>query len=258
MYFYRALLLIILALMTSIAFSQETDSVFMISGLIYNRDYQPVEATHVININNYAGDVSDSLGIFRLPVSMGDTLLISNIAYMDTLVAFSSLGDSRIVFISETSYDLPGAKVFDWGSSYRDFKDAVVHRPQAQGLREQLGLPGQDPDYVPYNMDESHVESLGLLFTSPITYFYENFNRKARNRRKVYWLLRNRELHEIFNEITSPDNLSNITGLEGDELLKFMAFLFEKMECDHHCDELHIYSEIHAIWDLYSSDSNIK
>jgi hypothetical protein len=33
--------------------------------------------------------------------------------------------------------------------------------------------------------------------------------------------------------------------------MEFQAFLYEKMECDFNCTEFQIYSEIHALWDLY-------
>ena len=66
--------------------AQVPDSAFFLTGILYNESFQPVTATHVINLNTHAGDVSDSLGIFRLPVHSGDTLLVRNIMYMDTLV----------------------------------------------------------------------------------------------------------------------------------------------------------------------------
>ena len=48
-------------------------STWVFSGIICNDTYHPVSATHVINLNNHAGDVTDSLGIFRLPVQAGDS-----------------------------------------------------------------------------------------------------------------------------------------------------------------------------------------
>ena len=66
--------------------AQEPDSVFLLSGIIYDELFHPVPATHVINMNTHAGDVTDSLGIFRLPVHTADTMLVRNIAFQDTLV----------------------------------------------------------------------------------------------------------------------------------------------------------------------------
>ena len=251
-------IMLFLLLGTGKVISQDRDSVFTLTALVYDMEYRPVPACHIINMNSYAGVVSDSLGIFSIPVCMNDTLLVRNIAYRDTLVPLGDLTGSKIIFVTKASYELPEAKVFEWGSTYGDFRTALIKRPAAPTLGEQLGLPRQDPGYVPYNMDERHVESLGFALSSPISYLYENLNRKARNRRKVYWLKRNRELHERFEEITGPENLSYLTGLEGDELLEFMAHLYRELECDFRCDELKLYSEIHAIWEEYRSDSSMK
>ena len=231
--------------------AQSADTVWSLYGLIYDDLYVPVPATHVVNINTGRGDVSDSLGIFSLEVRDSDTLLILNIAFRDTLVDVASVAANRHIVLQRKLYPLNEARIFVWGSSYADFKEAFIEMPVQQSLGASLGLPEQDPEYVPLEMDEKEVKSAGLLLTSPITFFYQNFNKKAKSARKVYWLEKHRQKHEMFESIVNGENLSEITGLSGPELLAFQSFLLERMVCDFQCTELEIYKEIYGLWKVF-------
>jgi len=231
--------------------AQSTDSLYNLTGIIYDETFYPVAATHVINMQTRQGDVSDTLGIFHLPARNSDTLLIRNIAFKDTLVAVSSLAENKYIILQRIAYALLEARIFEWGSSYGDFKDAMIEMPVQQTLGATMGLPTQDPDYVPMEMDEKAVKSAGLLLTSPITFFYQNFNKKAKTARKVYWLEKNREKHETFESIINAESLAGITGLSGPKLLEFQSFLLERLVCGIHCTELALYEEIFGLWKVF-------
>jgi len=230
---------------------QRSDSLYNLSAIVYDESFRPVAATHVINIHMRQGDVSDTLGIFHLPVRNSDTLLIRNIAFIDTLVAVSSLSQNKFIVLQRKAYALLEARIFVWGSSYDDFKEAMIALPEQQSLGASMGLPTQDPEYVPLEMDEEAVKSAGLLLTSPITFFYLNFNKQAKTARKVYWLEKNREKHETFEGIINAENLAEITGLSGPKLLKFQSYLLEHLVCGIHCNELAIYEEIYGLWAVF-------
>lgn len=231
--------------------AQESDSVFLLSAVIYDDLFHPVPATHVINMNTHAGDVTDSLGIFRLPVRPSDTMLIRNIAFQDTLVPVIQIIEVKYIQIRRKFYLLQEARIFEWGSSYDDFIEAITKMPNQQTLGESMGLPKQDPDYIPFDMNEEAIKSTAFLITSPVSYFYYNFSKREKSARKVYWLNKNREKYETFDAIMSLENIAAITELSGIELQKFLAFLYEKMVCDFKCSELQIYSEVHGLWDVY-------
>lgn len=245
------LVLAILLLFQAKLEAQSSDTVINLSGIIYDDIYTPVAATHVINIHTHQGDVSDTLGIFHLPVHPSDTLLIRNIAFNDTLVAVASIFLNRYIILKRKLYPLKEARVFVWGSSYDDFKEAFIEMPMQQTLGASMGFQQQDPDYVPMEMDEKAVKSAGLLLTSPITFFYQNFNKKAKSARKVFWLEKNREKHEMFEAIVNAESLSEITGLSGPKLLQFQSFLLERMLCNYNCIELAIYKEIFGLWTVF-------
>lgn len=231
--------------------AQSGDSVFNLTGIVYDEQFYPVPASHVINLNTHEGDVTDSLGIFRLTVRSTDTLLILNIAFKETVVPVIQLSDKKHIIIKRKYYVLQEARIFEWGSTYEDFKEAITEMSDQQTLGESMGLPRQDPDYIPYDMDEKTLKSVGFLITSPVSYFYHNFSKQARSARKVYWLKKDQKKHELFNEITGRDNISTVTGLTGIELQEFLLFLYERLACDFKCTELQIYTEVHALWNVY-------
>jgi hypothetical protein len=231
--------------------AQASDSIYVLTGIIYDESYRPLPASHVINMDSHEGDVTDSLGIFSLRVCATDTLLVRNIAYRDTLVSAMYMTGNPHLRLKRRVYQLQEARIFEWGSTYGDFRNAVIQMPKQQTLGEAMGLPRQDPDYVPLEMDPEAIKSPALLIKSPLTYFYYNFSKEAKSARKVFWLKKNRQKIEQFERIVGGENLASITGLYGEELMEFQAFLYEKMECDFNCTEFQIYSEIHALWDLY-------
>lgn len=230
---------------------QTVDSSFNVSAIVYDGSFRPVPASHVINLNTHQGDVTDSLGIFHLRVRMTDTLLVRNIAFFDTLVPVFLIRDLKFIVLSSRRYLLQEARIFEWGSTYSDFKEAVIDMPNQQTLGETMGLPRQDPDYVPLEMDEKAVRSAGFLLSSPISYFYQNFNKEAKSARKVYWLKKNQAKQEHFDQLLSPENLGEISGLTGDELLEFQAYLFQRMVCTSKCTDLQVYEEIYALWKVF-------
>jgi len=242
---------LILFLMQLRLTAQSADSLYRLSAIVYDEDYRPVPATHVINLNSHAGDVTDSLGIFRLPVRKYDTLLIRNIVFWDTLMSVNALQSAGYIVLRKRRYLLEEAKIFEWGATYDDFREAFIEMPVEQTLAASLGLPTQDPEKVPVEMDEKAVKSAGLLFTSPVSYFYYNFNKHAISARKVYWLKKNQVKSDQFEALISAENLTEITGLTGQDLDRFQIFLSQRMVCDLNCSELEVYKEIYGLWEVY-------
>jgi hypothetical protein len=243
--------LCVLFLIQSRLLAQPSDTILQLTGIVYDELYIPVSATHVININTNKGDVTDSLGMFHLLVRKSDTLLIRNIAFRDTLVAVQDAQINRHIRLKRRRYELEEARIFEWGATYDDFREAFIGMPVQQTLAGSLGLPRQDPDKVPVEMDEKAVKSAGLLLTNPVSFFYYNFNKHAKSARKVYWLKKNQEKQDQFENIITADKLSAVTGLTGLELENFQIFLSQRIVCDKHCSEFEILNEIHGLWKVY-------
>ncbi|MGW8316166.1 MAG: hypothetical protein ACWGNV_11235, partial [Bacteroidales bacterium] len=113
---------------------QQADSAFFLSGIVFNDSFKPLPATHVINLNTRQGDVTDSLGIFRLSAEPSDTILILNISYRDTLVTAARIRAFPQIILRSRYYELEEARIFEWGATYEDFKEAIVEMPNQQSL----------------------------------------------------------------------------------------------------------------------------
>jgi hypothetical protein len=159
--------------------------------------------------------------------------------------------ERRYVRMERAVYELQGARIFEWGSTYEDFTQAIITMPNQQTLGEQLKWPRADPNLIPYAMDEDYIKSLGFAITKPVSYLYQNYNKKAKSARKVYWNKRNRARIEAFEAILEAENVAGITGLSGEKLLDFMAYLSTRMVCDFKCGELQVYQEIYGHWEVY-------
>jgi len=243
--------LCVLLLIQSRLLAQPSDTILQLTGIVYDELYIPVSASHVININTNKGDVTDSLGIFHLLVRRSDTLLIRNIAFRDTLITVLDAQINRHIRLKRRRYELEEARIFEWGATYDDFRNAFIGMPEQQSLGASLGLPQQDPEKVPVEMDEKAIKSAGLLLTSPVSFFYYNFNKHAKSARKVYWLKKNQEKQDQFEAIITAENLSAITSLRGLELESFQIFLSQRIVCDLHCSELEVLKEIHGLFKVY-------
>jgi hypothetical protein len=202
----------------------DADSSLFLTTTVYNGSFMPLSGSHIVNTRTGRGSTTDRFGMFRMRVYSGDTLMISHLAYQDTLVTVMDLMEKAYLVLERKSYSLPEAKIFEWGSTYGDFREAIIHMPNQQTLGESLRWPRADPNHIPAEMDEEKIKSTGFLLTSPVSYFYHNYNRKARNARKLFWRGKNREAVEAFEALISPENLSEVTGYTGEDLLEFMAF----------------------------------
>jgi len=250
---YTLSLMLLAAVNSFAAQASPVDSTQVVMATIYNDAWEPVAACHVMNLSKQAATTSNKLGIFRIQARPGDTLFIKNIAYREMLVPVSELMDHHYVILDWAHYALPEAKIFEWGNSYGDFREAVVGMPPQESLGEQLGWPRADPHKLPFHVDTEYLKSLGFALTKPVQYFYQNYNRHAKSVRRYYWMEKNQDKQELFDALTGKESLKEITSLEGEDLQAFQAFLYQQMACTCQCSELQIYEEIYALWNVWQS-----
>ncbi len=121
-----------------------------------------------------------------------------------------------------------------------------------------MGLPQQDPDAIPFDLDEKKLKCSGFFFSSPISYLYHNLSKYEKSRRKAYKLDKDRELIDAFEATLSSENIAKITDLKGKELEAFMIYLNSKLSCNYFCGEIELYSEILTIWKEYRENGDLE
>lgn len=258
MKFHLPRLILILAVCTRPAISQEENKAFLFTGIVYDQEFNPVPYTNVYAKGTGRGDMTDTLGIFQIYIRQADQLSFYNISYKDTTVWVSRNSESFYIRLQPRIYALRGAKIFSWGSTYNEMKAEFKNKGIPEKVGEKLDLPQQDPDHVPFEMDEKKLKSPGFLIKSPVSFFYYNLSKREKHARRAYKLQENQESIDRFNRVLSAKNMERMTGLTGKELENFIIHLNKVMTCDYTCSEMELISEVLGIWKIYQENDDEK
>jgi hypothetical protein len=253
---YRYSLFSLLILMSFVGVhGQNSKLAFRFTGIVYDENYIPLPYTHVIASGTGEGDMTDSLGIFTLYIRENDKLSFYNITRQDAVVSVNKNNTTFFIKLKQRVYLIPEARIFNWGSTYDEFIDEVNRQGVPQSRGAEIGLPQQDPDAIPFDLDEKKIKSAKFFFSSPVSYLYHNLSKYEKSVRKAYKLDKDREFIEAFEAILSSENISKITDLKGKELETFMIYLNSNLSCNYFCGEIELYSEILTIWEKYHADN---
>jgi hypothetical protein len=228
--------------------AQEEHRAWLFTGTVYDEHFVPVPYTSVVGHGTGQGDMTDSMGIFSLYVRATDKLSFYNISFRDTTIYVSAALSGIHLKLKRKVYALPGAMIFNWGSTYSEFIAEVQRQGVQETIGEKLGLPRQDPGVIPFDMDEEKIKSGGFLLNSPVSFIYYNLSRKEKGARRAFRLKQDQALIDRFNRVLGPTNLQHITGLEGKALEDFMIYLNKELTCDYQCSELQLTKELLRIW----------
>jgi hypothetical protein len=86
-----------------------------------------------------------------------------------------------------------------------------------------IGLP-KVKQGIPPLLDQKYIKSLGFALNSPISFFYYNFSKVERSRRKAYELRNEREQYAIIDSKINRLKMQHWTGLKDQELDKFILY----------------------------------
>jgi hypothetical protein len=198
--------------------AQKHESLSKISvRLLDEKSQKPIEGAHVINISQHLGTITDSIGVFEIFASVGDTLRFSSLGYETvTVPAIRFFGFlSKLTFnLRPKTYELQQANVF--ALTWKTFKDSVIQRvvPEEEWrdkrwiekifTTEQLSdLKFMGPKGIPINYT-SHDEAQKLIVKDLI----------AKDQRV-------KALQDRADTLT----VGQITGLQGEDLRKFYSTL---------------------------------
>lgn len=202
--------------------AQKEDSVITIIGNLYEKKtLKPVKYAHVINTGNYYGTISDTLGNFKIKGAPGDTLLITAIGYENKIFSYDGEYKPFIVRsipMEEKTYMIEKVEVTPWGT-YQDFKEKFLNM-EVDNPREAIHPRIWDDLQEP--PDTIIPPQPGL--ESPISLIYSIFSREGKELRKYKELQEEKTIQEKIRSKYNREIVSEITGLENEELIRFMEF----------------------------------
>jgi hypothetical protein len=252
MQFLRLLfILLTFALAGENCFGQNSDSLFRIDGFIYDESVIPLPYTHIINLNSGRGNTSGPFGNFSFNAERADSILFRNLAYKDLIIIANMIRPGDTVHMKIMLYPIREVKIFEWGSTYADFKAKMKSMPVTENLSEKLGLPQQHGNPIPNFRNTDVLKNPMFAYTNPIDFLYFNLNKKEQSIRKVLEFEQNKDLISRFESVYNRKNISTLTGLDGAELDAFMIYLNLKFQCDFNCSEIQVVEEVYKHWKDY-------
>lgn len=219
-------------------YAQQADSLYLMSGQVVKQDgVSSVSFAHVINVDQKWGVVSDSLGFFNIWVISGDTLNISAIGYRFKEFRVEDFKDTLVrITLENRTYEIREARISYLGT-YKEFEYKVVN----------LELPDLGINPAVENIF-NYVESPPLFvepaITSPASLVYILFSKDAKDKKKYIVLKTEEKITEKVRKIYNEKIVKNLTGLEDDQVIKFMKFCNFRNEYILSMDEYKLYSEI--------------
>jgi hypothetical protein len=201
---------------------QEYRKTFM--GRIINSNTKAfVNSALIFNATEKKSTMSDSLGLFSIPISMGDTLRISRLGFFpsEIIIKGTILIENKIhsIELSERSYELNNVTVLDLGT-YDQFKYKVISTKTPESN---------------YTLNPSIAKALNKKITvlqpqasvslgSPVTAMYNLLSKEGRSKRHLEKAIEKDKIVESYKHKYSPEIVSNLTGYKDLELEKFMKY----------------------------------
>jgi len=241
----------LLFLPTTICLAQNADSLQRIEGFLLDKSNNPLPYSHIINLSSGRGTTSSSEGKFDIGVLSSDSILFRNIAYKDLILLAGNIHKGDTIHLEIKLYSINEVKIFEWGSTYEDFKVKMMSMPVTETWGEKLGLPQQKGNPIPNYKNASTLSNPLFAITNPVDFLYFNLNKKQQSIRKVIEFNENEDLIRRFESVYNRAGISKMTGLANAELDTFLVFLNRNFQCDFHCTEVQIISEIYKKWDYY-------
>lgn len=199
----------------------------MVGKLLDAGTKQPVFAAHVLSFHDSAATVTDKDGLFRIPAHAGDTVIFTSIGYHDKahFVVVADLNpEIREVLINPRSYQLGEVKVLPFGT-YEQFRERFKDLEVTDGTIDVVGV--QRPKYKETALmdDAAYWKKASTIARSPLSAAYYNLSRHEQNKREYNRLMQESIQADAKRRKYSDERLTEITGLKGDELAKFLEHI---------------------------------
>ena len=169
--------------------------------------------------------VSDFTGHFKISCTKNDTLVFTALGYLGKvwLPSIENKREITKIMMIKRIYDIEPVRISTFPGTYNQFKKAFLDTKPDQGLII-YGLPRPVPKMVPYLLDTNIISTTGFFLNHPISYFYYNFSKEEKSKRKVLYLKQEQKEQVVINQKFNRELVHRLTGLEGENLTEFIGF----------------------------------
>ena len=194
--------------------------------VISSDDGLPIEGVHVVNTTANKMSISDEKGHFNLVANKGDTIVASNINF-NTKQFIVSDGQFLRLKLNPAVIQLDEVRVSNMPDTEAEFRKKVIDMGEVQDESfVPFGMtPNKPKGKVPKNYDPNYTKSLGYAINKPISFIVKKFSKKHKNKLKYYQTVANQGNVIANSKKYNPEIVTELTGLEGDQLTDFMQYL---------------------------------
>ncbi|MBN2597348.1 carboxypeptidase-like regulatory domain-containing protein [Labilibaculum sp.] len=266
---YISLILIFSSPYYSFSESSKIDTIISISGqILHSESLTPIPLATISIKRTRKGIICDSLGIFHLQIQQYDTLRISALGYkaIDWEVPFVFNPDSPPFFqikLEDISYLLDEVDIYALGT-WDEFKEDFVKTkleekdPINKSIMKQLApYNTKEPNIVPAQYrpkNEGKMGVLGAIF-APTDFLYSKLSKSEKSKKELSKIIRNEGKAKKISSKYNADIVADATGLEGDELLKFMEYAGSEIKVSPNSSEYYVMQQILFLFKKYQEET---
>jgi hypothetical protein len=210
------------------AFSQER---IVLKGNVFDGiSFFPISEANIYNFSSKKYTFTNKEGNFEILITSGDTIIISKSVYKQVLIEITqemiekNMLDIALLF---KPIILKEVSVFALPATYDAFKREFVNTNLSDFYKRIDGTIS-DEERIRYKRSHGLLDlipgEVGQAVTHPISYFYEKFARKPKMDRLYREMVESREEVDRLPLKYNRGLVTELTGLEGEELLNFMTF----------------------------------
>ena len=177
---------------------------------------------HIINKTQNMGTTSDDFGFFTVTANVGDSIMFSSLGYeILTIVAHDSMyTNTRIIMLKPTSYELTALDV-GLLSTYDRFRRDIL----SMEAQKAYDMAFDVSKYEVFKPPLPNHGGINVPFiASPVTFLYNLWSEEGKNHRHYLSVINGTAEFIIIGEKFNGDIVKKLTGLENDELVKFMSY----------------------------------
>jgi len=190
--------------------------------------YQPLSGASVYNMNTQKFAFTDKNGRFTIELSLNDTLIISKSTYRQHVAVI----DQKLFYGFEDFFlyykatMLKEVTIIGINPSYEGFKKDIVtlELPDYYKRMEETQLSEWQKANAAFKPDGNILSLGGKVTLSPISFLYDKYSHKGKMGRLYNEMLDYEDEMERIQQKYNRELVSEITGLQGDELLNFMMY----------------------------------
>ncbi|WP_461640037.1 carboxypeptidase-like regulatory domain-containing protein [Labilibaculum euxinus] len=266
---YISLILVLSSRYCSFSENSKRDSIISISGqILHSESLTPIPLATVSIKRTRKGIICDSLGVFHLQIQQYDTLRISALGYkaINWAVPFIFNADFPPFFqikLEDISYLLDEVDIYALGT-WDEFKEDFIKTkleekdPINKSIMKQLApYNTKKPNIVPAQYRPKRDGKMGILgaIFAPTDFLYSKLSKSEKSKKQLSKIIRNEGKTKKISSKYNAKIVADATGLEGEELLKFMEYAGSEIKVTPNSSEYYVMKQILFLFKRYQEET---